>query len=99
MSGICGLTGESPVVWIKRSRGWACTPGSTGCRGACCPGLSLRQVICVETGALGALWLEVAVCGIHRRAVHVAVSVLHSSMSSGPTEGCLVVLLVFVYCF
>ena len=56
-------------------------------------------MICVETGALGALWLEVAVCGIHRRAVHVAVSVLHSSMSSGPTEGCLVVLLVFVYCF
>ena len=95
MASVGCLMGEVPVIWIEGSRGWACTPGSTGWRGACCPGLSLRQVTCVETGGTGPVAGGRGVrhsqaggaCGHQRTA---------SSMSSGPTEGSLVVLLVFV---
>lgn len=70
MSGVRGLMGEWPVIWIERSRGWASAAESTGWSGA--------------------PWPEVMGCGVHSG--RCTWPCAWCSMSSGPTEGCLVLL-------
>ena len=86
VSGVRRLMEEWPVIWIERSRGWASAAESTAGVG---PHGRRSQGVAFTAGGA---------CGHVHGAPCLLWPCAWCSMSSGPTEGCLVLLFCWFCC-